>query len=552
MEAPIIPICKFASRNGFRLLIGATALGLGSPAQASSYHGDLSAYLRARAADADGAKAVAASGYAEALNADPANVEIAARAYRAGLAVGDMALVTRARHVLEAADVAPADAALLALAEAVLANDAQKTDAALAALSKGPFAFLVPSASAWVRFQKDPNGARAGLDNRPVDPLAARFIRETRAMIGVANGDDANAAALLKLLAGIDLNSGALRVEAAQFLAHRGNYAEAQSLLAGDDPTMTAYRTALGKGVVPTARVGISRLYLRLAETLAEGKAATISVALARAAGQLEPSNDRSRLIVATALTAAGVPDAALAALDRIPRESPERHGVDEQRVAALQSTGRNDEALAAGRLLDDAPGATSEDAQRLGDLLFSANRFDDAARAYAKAIDRAGADADWALHLQLGGALERAGHWDKAEPELAQAVALAPQSPIALNYLGYAQLEHGTPPADATKLLERASALKPDSASILDSLAWGYFLGGQTARALPLFERAAAGDPANSAINEHLGDVYWASGRYYEARYAWQAAALTAAGEDSQRIRDKIANGSSTHTKTR
>ena len=66
----------------------------------------------------------------------------------------------------------------------------------------------------------------------------------------------------------------------------------------------------------------------------------------------------------------------------------------------------------------------------------------------------------------------------------------------------------------------------------------------GLEARALPLFERAVRGQPADVTINEHLGDAYWKTGRRYEARYAWRAAAVNAEGEDKARLTAKIENG--------
>ena len=60
----------------------------------------------------------------------------------------------------------------------------------------------------------------------------------------------------------------------------------------------------------------------------------------------------------------------------------------------------------------------------------------------------------------------------------------------------------------------------------------------------MPLFERASAGEPANGTISEHLGDAYWVSGRRYEARYAWRAAALVAKADDAARLASKIATG--------
>ncbi|OYW23827.1 MAG: hypothetical protein B7Z43_01800 [Sphingomonas sp. 12-62-6] len=140
--------------------------------------------------------------------------------------------------------------------------------------------------------------------------------------------------------------------------------------------------------------------------------------------------------------------------------------------------------------------------------------------------------------------ALDRAGRWQKARPMLEKSVALAPDQHVALNYLGYGLLENGGDPATARKLLERASSLRPQDLSILDSLAWAYFQQGDVVRALPLLELAAKGEPANSTISEHLGDAYWHLGRRYEARYAWRAASVVADSADVERLAGKIANG--------
>ena len=97
---------------------------------------------------------------------------------------------------------------------------------------------------------------------------------------------------------------------------------------------------------------------------------------------------------------------------------------------------------------------------------------------------------------------------------------------------------------AEGKRLLERASALRPDDPAITDSLGWAYYRSGDAARAVPLLERAAQGDPGNSTINEHLGDAYWAAGRRFEARYAWRAAAIHAQGEQQARLAGKLADG--------
>ena len=56
--------------------------------------------------------------------------------------------------------------------------------------------------------------------------------------------------------------------------------------------------------------------------------------------------------------------------------------------------------------------------------------------------------------------------------------------------------------------------------------------------------QRAAASDPQQFEIHEHLGDALYASGRRYEARFAWQAALLSAEEDVAPRIRLKIDTG--------
>jgi Flp pilus assembly protein TadD len=138
-------------------------------------------------------------------------------------------------------------------------------------------------------------------------------------------------------------------------------------------------------------------------------------------------------------------------------------------------------------------------------------------------------ADKVWSVWMLKGSALERGGNWAEAKLALEKAVQLAPLQPVALNYLGYAQLERRENVTAAMAMIERASQLKPDDPAITDSLGWAHYLLGDIAKAIPTLEKAVQGQPNDATINEHLGDAYWAVGRKYEARYAWSAAAVFA-----------------------
>ncbi|MEO6217994.1 MAG: tetratricopeptide repeat protein [Sphingomonas sp.] len=519
-------------------------LAIATPALADRGTDDLAAYARARAADGDGKVELAAAAYATALAGAPNNGAIARRTYREALEAGDDALVDRAILAMErAGDPAPPDVAVLGYARALRAGDAAGAKAQLARIGAGPFDFVAGLLGAWQTYDAggDP---LAQLDTARTNPVAGRYIAENRALLQIATGKTDEGFLALQALLGPDQSSLDLRVNAAQLLAAKGKGDVARKLLVGNDPTIVALRGSLGAGVQPSAAFGASRLFTRLASDLAQGDPTPLSISLGRAALRLDPGDDRARILLAHTLARGGVTERALTTLAEIGEASPFRQAALELRIAILMDAGRKGEALAAATPLSARKDATSEDATRLGALLVANDRFDDAAKAYRTAIARSGAQAPWTLYLQLGGALDQAGHWPEARAALEKAVAMAPDAAVALNYLGYARIEHGEDVAGSLAMLERASALQPDQPSITDSLAWAYFRNGDAARALPLLQRAAQGEPGNGTIHEHLGDALWSLGRRYEARYAWRAAAIVADADDSARLSGKIAHG--------
>jgi tetratricopeptide (TPR) repeat protein len=417
------------------------------------------------------------------LAASPADPVVAIRAYRKALEAGDMPLATRAAAILNRAGVAPADAALIPLADAARRNDAKAASAAIATLSTGPLVVLAPSLYAWVAHAegRDPEPSLATAAR---DPVANRFATETRAMIAVA--------------------------PAKQPLA-----------------------------------IGVSRLLARLAGDLSAGEPSPLSIALTQAALRADPSFDAARVLLADALARNTIVDRALAVLDEIDPKSPSASAAAAERIDILSNADRDGEALAAAKNRVDQRDAGPADWQRYADLLLTTGNPAEAATWYQRIIAADGAKGgNWGNWLQYGGALDQAGRWPEARDALEKAVARGPAQPLALNYLGFAQVEHGDDIPASIRLLERASRLDPTNPSITDSLGWAYHLSGNTARALPLLERAAQGEPANTEIGDHLGDAYWSIGRNYEARYAWRAALLTAEPTETARITAKIANG--------
>jgi tetratricopeptide (TPR) repeat protein len=497
---------------------------------------DLSAYLRARVAEDAGQGDDAAAGYTAALVATPRNPVVAIRAWRAALAVGDLALAHQAATALTAASLAPDDAALLPLAEAARANDPAAATAALTAIGKGRLRVIVSAMRAWIAATTGGNSLT--IEAPKDDAIARRLLNETRALLLIAEGRRAEGIAAIGAIGGPV--PGGLHLAGAELLYGAGQDDAAATLLGRRGGQIAAARA--GAVAKPTLAFAVSRLFMRLADDLGGDQPSSLALAFARLALQAEPDYARARLALAEQLALAGDPERALAELALVPADGPLGPTAAGRRIALFDDAARPADALAAARVRATSPDAVPVDRARYADLLVAADRPVEALPFYAAIVqDDARNGAAW---FRYGIALDEAGRWPDARKALRRAVALTPDQPETLNYLGYAQVERGEDLPAATRLLERAHALGPDDASIADSLGWAYHRRGETVRALPLLERAAAGEPANAEIAEHLGDAYWTLGRRYEARYAWAAAAVTADPAATARLTTKQEQG--------
>jgi len=496
----------------------------------------LTAYAQARAADADGHVTGAAQGYALALAARPSDPVIAVRALRQALAAGDMALARRAGAVLRAADVAPPDLDILAFSDAVVARDVTAQRAALDRLAESPLGFLGPLLAGWVDLP-------APVVTTDPGAIPRRYAAENAALRLLATGQTIQGIAATRSLLSTTGGDADFRLNAAQLLA-RSDRDAARALLAGNDPVLARAAETLGRGSKGDARFGVSRLFARMAGDLSAEGTEALTIMLSRSALLLDPGYSRARIALADALARDDAVAEARATLASIPAGDPFASSADALGIVILQRAGDLPGALGLAREQATRRNASTASLRRYADLLLESNQPAEAAQIYARALAQAGSTADWTLYLQRGAALDRSGDWAGALPMLRQAVELAPQEPVALNYLGYAQVDRGENVVEATRMLERAHALAPTDPAIADSLGWARFRAGNLAAALPLIEGAVRQAPDDVEINEHLGDLYWAAGRRVEARYAWSAAAVSASGPDAARLATKLANG--------
>ena len=127
-------------------------------------------------------------------------------------------------------------------------------------------------------------------------------------------------------------------------------------------------------------------------------------------------------------------------------------------------------------------------------------------------------------FYFQLGATYERKGDRTLAERYFEKSLALAPNDPETLNYLGYMWAEHGEKLDQARALIARALEAEPDNAAFLDSMGWVLFKLGQPAEARDyLLKSVKLSEEPDATLYDHLGDIYAALKEMDKAREYWR-----------------------------
>lgn len=327
--------------------------------------------------------------------------------------------------------------------------------------------------------------------------------------------------------------SGVFALAHGAFLERRGRRPDAIALYdkalakTPDDPAFRAAeaRAAAGRPapLAPTVREGAAEALIGPAALMLAQREGEIGLTYLRLALKLDPTLSEAWVLVGDAMAAGGDPDSARDAYDKVKPTSPEYTTARGRLALLLQEAGEKDRALALARATVEAAPNDPPALLVLADLLREDEKYDEAAAVVTRLIDQAGAKADWRLYYLRGASEERAGHWDRAEPDLKRALAIKPEEPEILNYLGYAWVDRGEHLGEALGMLQKATELQPQSGAIVDSLGWARYRLRDYPAAVRELERAASLDPADPEVNSHLGDAYWRSGRRLEATYQWR-----------------------------
>ena len=319
-----------------------------------------------------------------------------------------------------------------------------------------------------------------------------------------------------------------------------------------DEAFFTAGEAYPGKGVpksVPVAKSGLAEAFFDISGSLADKGNPDVSMVFIRFSLFLDPSLSLARFLTGELYEKQGRYDDALKLYEQ-EQENSETYFASQVRMGVIYA--KKGDLKKAETLLRSMAKKRPDLAfpwTELGDIFLANKKYPQAIEAYTEAINRvSGADkSQWVLYYSRGAAYERNNQWDLAEQDLMQALVLAPNQPLTLNYLGYSWAERGKNLPRAKEMLEKAAYLSPRDGAIIDSLGWMHYLLKNYPQAVNFLEKAIALDPGSAVINDHLGDAYWKIGRKREARFQWSKALSVKddfAQGDRQRVEEKISKG--------
>jgi tetratricopeptide (TPR) repeat protein len=518
--------------------------------QASS--GVIGNYLAGRYALSEGDSQTAADDFLKALAERPGDQELTLQAFIASLDAGRPEAVDLARQLPDS------QVAQLVLADVdVKAGRWQAAEQRFQALPhQGMTQLLQPLLVAWAQ-QGDGMTDAALSTLRPyVENPRFRTIFTLHAAMIADLGDRKDEAARLYRATETDLSAPNLRLAQilASWEARSSQPGEAQRVLAtlsaaapGLSIAMPALMDNVTKRPVARASDGIAEAYFTFASLLQAQDANDFSLVMLRLALDLRPDFAAARLLAADILENEHQPQMALQMLNQVPATDPLIAIVQLRRVTLTDRLGRSDDAMHdLEHMAQEYPDSPLPDEQR-GDLLRIKQRFPDAVLAYDKALTRISnpVASDWVLFYDRGVAEEGSHAWPKAEADFHHALALSPDQPIVLNYLGYSWADMGRHLPEARQMIERAAQRQPNDGAVIDSLGWVMYRQGDTKDAVTTLEHAVELEPEDSTINGHLGDAYWAAGRKVEAQYQWRRAlTLNPTPDDAAKLEAKLTTG--------
>jgi tetratricopeptide (TPR) repeat protein len=211
--------------------------------------------------------------------------------------------------------------------------------------------------------------------------------------------------------------------------------------------------------------------------------------------------------------------DEADAAIKKWPNDPEVRLG----RASLLAEMGKTDAAAADVKKLMD--GKNDRAVQlKLAELYIKGRKFDDA----AKALDAAEKLSDSQeekidVWFQRGAMFERQKDIPAAEIEFRKVLAVMPDNPATLNYLGYMLTDRNLRLPEALAMIQKAVDSEPNNGAYLDSLGWVYYRMGKLLEAEDNMRRAVELTPHDATMRDHYAEVLFKASKVREAIAQWE-----------------------------
>lgn len=414
--------------------------------------------------------------------------------------------------------------------------------------------------AAWTLLgQGDMSAALARFDSVGAEPGLGRFARYHKALALAYVGDFEGAEALYAAEGDrpVQMTRRAVlsRVEALSQLDRNDQALNLIASIFGPEPgdEVLDLRTRLEAGeTLPYSHVrsvgdGVAEVFYSVAAALEQEASESYTLLYARVATALRPDHVDAILLTGELLEDLGRPELATRAYRKVPREDPAFYLAELGRAAALRKSGRADAALEVLDQLAEAYPAMPKVQASRGDHYRWQGMHLEAVGAYDAALDLYGGQdpSKWFVLYARGMSQERLGNWPEAKSDFLAALALNPDQPNLLNYLGYSMVEKREDLDEALAMIQKAAQIDQNSGYIVDSLGWALFQLGRFDESVVHMERAAALMPVDPVVNDHLGDVYWMVGRQREAQFQWnRALSFNPEEAEATRIRRKLQVG--------
>ena len=414
----------------------------------------------------------AAADYNEVLKLEPTNADVLTRALLATLSSGAVddaaALAQRVLAVNKGDRMARIVVAVRAIKQGQYAAARREIAQSGRAAASDPAAALLP---AWT--QASPGEAR----------FAVNSIDRLNGQDWYVVFKDLQAALILDLAArrndaikrferayGRDLTALRVVLGYASLLSREGRKDEALTMLAALEqslprhPLIVEAIDAIKAGnelapLVATPQAGAAEALYELGEAFGQRDGEELGLVYLQLALYLEPSHALALLALGDLYENLSRHEFAIRSYERVARDSPLLRKAQIEIAINFGSLDRLEESKSRLEQLIAADPRDLEAFTALGTVLRNGKQFAECAEAYSRGIATIDKErrANWTIYYFRGICFERSNQWPKAEADFKKALALNPEQPHVLNYLGYSWVDQGVNLEEGMSMIRRA-----------------------------------------------------------------------------------------------